>query len=191
MSSRTRVIGLAQFPGMLFECLLCSVHVFPGIDSVIDNVNVYLLVVMIMSTRVYVVGRFRFHHSTMGQAPGRFIAGLTHTHLDLRFLVRALLEYNPYSVTASVFVSALVMSSYTLRFAETVVCAENKLLQCTPMTFADAAWTLLITVTTVGYGPPHAPHSTWGRTIVGIMSVISFLVLAVGPCISVPDLWRA
>ena len=168
-----------QFVPMLGECILCSVHVFPGVEHVISNPNVYLLLVCSMFLRLYVVGRFRFHHSTMGQAPGRFIAGLTNTHLNFAFLVRALLEYNPYSVTLTFFTVCMVVAAYLLRVAETVVCASDKHLQCVPLTFTDSLWTLLITVTTVGYGGGSAAASGWGRACTAFLSVVAFLVLAV------------
>ena len=178
---------------MLGECILCSVHVFPGVEHVISNPNVYLLLVCSMFLRLYVVGRFRFHHSTMGQAPGRFIAGLTNTHLNFAFLVRALLEYNPYSVTITFFTVCMVVAAYLLRVAETVVCASDKHLQCVPLTFTDSLWTLLITVTTVGYGGGSAAASGWGRACTAFLSVVAFLVLAVrtwfGLC-SVGAAWR-
>lgn len=167
----------------MYEFLVCLPHVFPGAEHVFPDPHAFLIVLFLGPfMRVYVLVRFYFHHTTLGQAPGRFISGntahkggalagysvsaaflppsplttsapppgLTNVRQSYSFMVKTLLYAQPIALVVTCMTAFLLVAAYAIRCIETSLCASIVALQCEPLTLADALWTLMVLITTVG-----------------------------------------
>lgn len=65
-------------------------------------------------------------------------------------MVKTLLYAQPIALVVTCMTAFLLVAAYAIRCIETSLCASIVALQCEPLTLADALWTLMVLITTVG-----------------------------------------
>lgn len=169
----------------LLEALLLLVHIFPGFEAVTAGLSLaaattlYLFLTQFMLVRTYGLIRALEFSSSLMSANGRFLSSLTRLDFGTSFVAKNALKERPLVTVMSLLVVIVLSTSYALSWSETLLCVADPSLGCMPLSFDAAAWLIVVTMTTVGYGDLVA-RTTAGRVISMIGGIFGLLVLACG-----------
>lgn len=136
----------------LMELLLFSVHVFPGIEEVAVEPNLYLWCLTLMFLRVCLLARVVVYHSPFNTNNGRFIGTLTNVEFSSPFILKSALKQSPRLFMCACLFLLMFCAGYSMHMIETLICVARPQMECMPLSFWDSQWMLVITILTVGYG---------------------------------------
>jgi hypothetical protein len=163
----------------VFETGLLFIHTFPGIDNIdIHNPSFLIAINLGMFFRLFLLARVLRYHSSLNTSNGRFIGALTNVNFSTSFILKTALKESPVKFVTITFFSLILVSSYSLHVVDSYMCSTYKHMKCEPVSFFDAAWLLIITILTVGYGDV-VPSSNGGRIITILGGLIGTLLTAV------------
>jgi len=162
----------------LKEMIVLAIHVFPGIDEVSPGPNLILFCSVTMFCRLYLLARVLRYRSPLNTPNGRFIGALTSVDFDSSFILKTQLKNDPVVTMLSCFMLLMLCAGYSLHLIESIMCGVTERYQCSPLSFWDAEWLLLITILTVGYGDI-VPYSDGGRFIALVGGLGGTLITAI------------
>ncbi|TMW57482.1 hypothetical protein Poli38472_003407 [Pythium oligandrum] len=147
----------------LFEVLLFAIHPFPGLEGVDpDWPNLMVSLSLLMFARLVLGARVVQFRNSFNSSNGWFIGALTNVDYTLSYFLKSTLKNHPSRSLLACFSTLLFVTGYALFVVERFFCAFIKHACCEPMTFADALWSLVVTILTIGYGDV-VPHTSAGR----------------------------
>ena len=136
----------------LLEAAALAVHVFPFIEDVATGPALYLAMSQLMFLRWFFLVRVVIHNSSLSGSNGRFISALTNVEFSSSFVLKTVLKDRSLVFVTVVLAILLFSTSYATRMIESAMCAWDRSLGCMPVSFEDAAWLMVVTMLTIGYG---------------------------------------
>ncbi len=95
------------------ECVVCLVHVPPGIDIFPEEAQ------LIVFSRLYLVGRFlRQKHKLVNSKSTRFLASVTKTELTSIFLLKTYFMRRPFLLIISFYLITVILGGYGVYLVE-------------------------------------------------------------------------
>lgn len=164
---------------LLIELVLLAVHPFPGLEAVDPRwPNLLVAASLLMFARVGLLLRVvQFRHS-FNSSNGWFIGALTNVDFTVAFFIKSTLKNHPSRCILAFLVALLGVVGYALFVVERFLCAFVSGSCCQPMSFADALWSLVITILTIGYGDV-VPQTAPGRAFAVAAGVSGMIATAV------------
>lgn len=150
---------------LVLELALLAVHPFPGLESVDPRwPNLLVASSLLMFVRIGLALRVVQFRHPFNSSNGWFIGALTNVDFTVAFFLKSTLKNYPSRCILAAFVVLVGVGSYALFVVERFLCAFVHGACCQPMSLADALWTLVITILTVGYGDV-VPRTIPGRAL--------------------------
>lgn len=164
---------------LMVELVVLAVHPFPGLESVDPRwSNLLVAASLLMFARVGIVLRVvQFRHS-FNSSNGWFIGALTNVDFTVAFFLKSTLKNHPTRCILAFLVALLGVGGYALFVVERFLCAFVSGSCCQPMSFADALWSFVITILTIGYGDV-VPRTAPGRAFAVVAGVSGMIATAV------------
>jgi len=145
----------------------------------------YLFSSLFMFTRLYLILRWLYQISDLNSDGARFICGMANVEYTYSLLCKWLIREYDSKLMGAVFCTLMSTMAYSLARIESITCAYSMVTNsyaptdhCVPMTLKNALWTLMLTITTVGYGHPYLPTTNGGRFVTVITGVSGMVMTA-------------
>lgn len=166
---------------LILEVLVLLLHPFPWMEEWLpnDTPTVFIVVHFAPFARLWVFIRWAYFVCPLNTTAGQFISAMTNVEIGYEFMVKTYLDRQPFWMCGSVVLFGMVVGGYLLRVADTVVCTHYPVMMCQPMSYRAAAWTLILTISTIGYGLPFVPYSAAGRFVTLLVGFSGVFVTAV------------
>eukprot|EP00736_Rhodelphis_marinus_P002138 Rmarinus@m.886 len=125
---------------------------------------------LLMFLRLYLLPRFLKSRTLLGGQAARFVGNLNNVNFDFQFIIKTLLHSRPVECLLSVSLVGTVACAYGVSVCESGMDSEVS-------SYYNAAWMIVITITTVGFGEL-VPMSHCGRLFTFTAAVLSFSISA-------------
>lgn len=161
---------------------------FPWLEDITENSNVYLFLFVGSLLRLYLPLRSLFYRSALNSNSARFIASLSGIPFGSTFVVRAYVHLYPVTTTSLATGINFLLTSYIFRTFESVGCYESR--ACGPVNLADSMWIVAITMVRVGYGAGsrYVPMSSPGKLIMVFLGSVGVLLVLVNVALALISL---